>query len=188
VRETKYASPRGWNGDEFPDQKDTHPVSNVSWNDAIAYCDWLSKESGKPYRLPTEAEWEKAARGQNGLIYPWGDKFDRRMANTEESKNYGVTEVDRFSPRGDSPYGCADMAGNIWEWCADWFDPEEYKKHQGNVNDPYVSSKKDTLVLRGGSCIVNKWIACCAFRYMGHSNLANLTGFRVVVSPLKLES
>ena len=71
---------------------------------------------------PPRAEWEKAARGADVRIYPWGDAFDPGKANTAESKIGGTTPVGQYSPQGDSPYGCADMAGNVWEWCRDWFD------------------------------------------------------------------
>jgi formylglycine-generating enzyme required for sulfatase activity len=115
VRDTAYNPPRGWDGDQFPAEKGGHPIVNVSWNDAIVYCKWLSKKSRKQYRLPTESEWEKAARGEIGLVFPWGNEFDIR-ANTREAKIGGTSAVGHFSPQGDSPYGCVDMVGNVWEW------------------------------------------------------------------------
>jgi formylglycine-generating enzyme required for sulfatase activity len=97
-----------------PDQAD-HPVVLVSWHDARAYAEWAGKA------LPTEEEWEKAARGTDGREYPWGDKFDKEKCNTGEPGIGSTTPVGRYSPRGDSPYGCVDMAGNVWEWTAsDW--------------------------------------------------------------------
>ena len=133
VRDAKFKPPNGWDGDQFPAEKGSHPVVNVSWDDAIAYCKWLSEKTNKQYRLPTEAEWEKAARcqGENeSLIYPWGNNFDPNNANTAEAKIGDTSDVGKFSPQGDSPYGCADMIGNVWEWCNDWFDENEYKTVQ----------------------------------------------------------
>ena len=112
----------------FPPDKADHPVVLVSWHDAVAYADWAGKT------LPTEEEWKKAARGTDGRAYPWGNDFDKSKCNTSESGIGGTTPVGRYSPQGDSPYGCADMAGNVWEWTAsDW------------------SSTSKAKVLRGGS-------------------------------------
>jgi formylglycine-generating enzyme required for sulfatase activity len=102
-----------------------HPVVQVSYDDAVAYCHWLTGQlqaSGLPgpetltARLPTEQEWEKAARGIDGRLYPWGDLFDPARCNSEEGGIHTTTPVGRYSPEGDSPYSCADMAGNVWEW------------------------------------------------------------------------
>jgi formylglycine-generating enzyme required for sulfatase activity len=95
--------------------KSDHPVTNVYWDDAVAYCEWLSKRTGRSYRLPTRAEWEKAARGSDGRIYPWGNwPPNEQLCNFK--KNVGdTTPVGRYR-NGASPYGCLDMAGNVWEW------------------------------------------------------------------------
>src|SRR5262249_33065768 len=94
-----------------------HPVVNVSWDDAMAYADWLATVSRQPWRLPTEAEGEKAARGPDGRIYPWGDHWDQTRANTSDGGPGTTTPVGR-NPRGASPYGAQDLAGNVWEWCS----------------------------------------------------------------------
>lgn len=186
VRDAKYNPPRGWDGDQFPAEKGSHPVVNVSWNDANEYCKWLSGKTGKNYRLPTEAEWEKAARGEDGRLYPWGDAFDPKKANTSETKIGDTSDVGKFSPQGDSPYGCADMAGNVWEWCNDWFGENEYKQRQGPaVKDPPGPKDGQFRVLRGGSFFDNFRYARCAFR-LGSLPVSfrNVWGFRVVASPI----
>ncbi len=110
-----WTKPRYWDDSRFnaPDQ----PVVGVSWYEAMAYCRWLSEETGKLYRLPTEVEWEKASRGVDGRAYPWGDVFEAERCNTAASGIHRTTPVGYYSPQGDSPYGVSDLAGNVWEWC-----------------------------------------------------------------------
>jgi len=165
-------------------------VVYVSWNDAQEYCKWLSGKANKAYRLPTEAEWEKAARGdKEGRVVPWGDEFDPAKANTAESKIGATTPVGQFSPQGDSPYGCADMAGNVWEWCADWFDEKEYENRQDGVKDPQGSKGGEYRVLRGGSFYYPRRYTRCAYRIRNFPYyLYRNFGFRVVVSPIFVKS
>ena len=99
-----------WNGPDYP-------VVGVSWFEAVAYCRWLSKQTGIEFRLPSETEWEKAARGPKGLLYPWGDTWDAKRVNSSESGLKRTTLVGSYLT-GASPYGALDMAGNVWEWCA----------------------------------------------------------------------
>jgi formylglycine-generating enzyme required for sulfatase activity len=107
VEETGHEHPAHWRRGTWPEGRHNHPVVQVTWQSAAAYAAWAGK------RLPTEIEWEKAARGRDGRLWPWGNAFDPNKCNTSSS---GTTPVGAYSPRGDSPYGGADMAGNVWEW------------------------------------------------------------------------
>jgi formylglycine-generating enzyme required for sulfatase activity len=173
-------SPQGWDGDQFPQGKDAHPVVNVSWRDAAAYCKWLGEKTGKNYRLPSEAEWEKAARGEDGRIWSWGNEFGEKNANTAEAAIGDTTPVGQFSPQGDSPYGCADMIGNVWEWCHSLHKPYPYKADDGREDETAAGSR----VVRGGSFRNNRRYARCAYRSRDEPDSSIFNGFRVAVSPL----
>ena len=187
VRDANREPPEDWNGAQYSEDKADHPVVNVSWHDAMAYCEWLSQKTGKDYRLPTEAEWEKAARGEYGNIYPWGNEWDAEKCNTAESGIGGTTPVGKYSPDGDSPYGCADMAGNVWEWCADWYAEGEYKRRVDEVvKDPRGPDRGDYRVLRGGSWDFNHRVARVSARELSPPYDRWLDfGFRVVCPPSK---
>jgi serine/threonine-protein kinase len=161
VEETlrKWESPNGMNPGFA-----THPATYVTWHDAIAYCAWLSEKAGEKYRLPTEQEWEKAARGTDGREYPWGNEWEEGLCNTWESGISNTTVVGKYSQEGNSPYGCSDMAGNIWEWTGSWYNEREVCR-----------------VMRGGPWYLNRLIARCAFRGRGAPVLfRDGIGFRVV--------
>jgi formylglycine-generating enzyme required for sulfatase activity len=162
-----------------------HPVVNVSWYDAMEYCKWLNEKlkaeiGDLEIRLPTEAEWEKAARGEFGNEWPWGNEFDAARCNSSEGGKRGTTPVGAYSPQGDSPCGAADMVGNVWEWCHSIFKPYPYKAGDGREQEPGT----DVRVLRGGA-FLNLWNfarAACRLRH-GPGYRDDYLGFRVVVAP-----
>jgi formylglycine-generating enzyme required for sulfatase activity len=166
-----------------PSGKADHPVVGVSWEETDAFCKWASQQTGQTVQLPTEAQWEKAARGADGRIYPWGDVFDHSKANTADGGKGNTTPVGSFSPQGDSPYGITNMAGNVWEWCADWYDKEAYQGRDTNlVRDPIGPTSGTLRVLRGGSFINFTDGARCAYRGWNLPvNRYYYFGFRVVV-------
>jgi formylglycine-generating enzyme required for sulfatase activity len=138
---------------------DEYPVLGVNWDSAVAYTNWLSAKTGKRYRLPTEAEWEKAARGTDERRYPWGNTIDRSLANFVGAQPFDTGRPVGFydgSLRGDlqtksnaSPYGAFDMAGNVMEWCSDWYDRDYYRvSPRKNPKGPATGAYK---VVRGGT-------------------------------------
>jgi formylglycine-generating enzyme required for sulfatase activity len=167
VRATGHRAPFRWKGGQIPSGLEDFPVVFVDFEDAHAYCEWAGG------RLPTELEWEKAARGTDGRIFPWGNQWDgKRCRNFEliagrafarvgewdtASRNWlqvhdpireGPAAVGSY-PAGASPYGCLDMAGNAWEPCADWYDEEAYGRYaKGDLRPPASGTSK---VFRGGS-------------------------------------
>ena len=139
-REPRYWKDSQWNGAE-------QPVVGVSWYEAVAFCQWASEITGREIRLPTEAEWEKAARGTDGREYPWGNEQPNK-----ELCNFGgyegqTTPVGTYSPMGDSPYGCTDMAGNVYDWCVTLYRDYPYEANDGR-ND---LDGEGSRMLRGGS-------------------------------------
>lgn len=155
VRQSAHGPPPHWSGDTFPTGLDNHPVTNVSWQDAQVYASW----SGA--RLPTEAEWEKAARGTDALTYPWGDRFVEGEQCNSGNMVGTTTPVDEF-PAGRSPYGVWDMAGNVYEWCSDYYDEAYYQNSP--ATNPQGPEDGRERVLRGGSFQQTRAALHCSHR------------------------
>ncbi len=137
LKSTRHRLPKGWKAGKYPQGLGDHPVVNVSWEDADFYCRWKKK------RLPTEAEWEKAARGTDARRFAWGSEFDIKLVNAM-GKYEGTTPVGKF-PEGASPYGALDMSGNVMEWTSDW-----YKRYPGSEFDDEEYGEKFKAVRSGG--------------------------------------
>lgn len=192
VEATGREPPRHFQGNHPPPGKGNHPIVNVTWRDAVTYCEWLSGETGLAVRLPSEAEWEKAAgwdeKRQKKLEYPWGDGWDERRCNTEELSIWDTTPVGIF-PHGASPYGCLDMAGNVWEWTISlwgdyWLFGSEFKYpyDPADGRENLEAGDHALRVLRGGSFSRNRYAAGCAVRlWFAPYDRHRFDGFRVCV-------
>ncbi|MBN2390566.1 MAG: SUMF1/EgtB/PvdO family nonheme iron enzyme [Anaerolineae bacterium] len=210
VQARDYHRPEHWPSDGFPEEQADHPVINVTWYDATAYCTWLTEQlsaeecklkvwraehwetiavDGKTcrFQLPSEAEWEKGARGTDGRLYPWGNLWDAKRCNTKESRSVMTTPVDAY-PLGTSPFGVLDVAGNVWEWTrtlwgADILEsPFKYPYNPADGREDIEAGKWTHRVLRGGSFNYGRDAARCASRNRllpDHSNW--YVGFRVAL-------
>lgn len=173
-------------------KKKDHPVVSVSWDDALEYCKWFNqtyqnelKSAGDfVLRLPTEAEWEKAARGTYANEWPWGNEFDPKKCNSSEGKKGGTTPVGAYSALGgDSPYGCADMVGNVWEWTHTLYNNYPYDPKDGREDE----ANRGRRVLRGGSFGSDRGAARCAYRgSLNPGYRDGDVGFRVCVLPHRI--
>jgi formylglycine-generating enzyme required for sulfatase activity len=131
-----WTAPRSW-VKGVSDHRD-YPVSGVSWHEAVAFCAWLADQTGEAIRLPTEQEWQRAAQADTGWAYPYGDVFDKGRCNYNSK---GITPVNQYEGKGDSPFGVVDMSGNVWEWCA--------TDYETGAQDIHLDAHM--RVLRGGS-------------------------------------
>jgi formylglycine-generating enzyme required for sulfatase activity len=176
VAASGHPAPKHWREGQYLPLMETYPVFNVSWYDALAYCRWLSAERGQTYCLPSEAEWEKAARGEDARTYPWGNTFAKEHCNTMEALRGGTTPVNQF-PDGASPYGVMDLIGNVWEWCSTLFRAYPYRADDGRE----ALDDDGWRVLRGGSWLDAEWGARATRRLSGQPDYgSHNTGFRVV--------
>jgi formylglycine-generating enzyme required for sulfatase activity len=175
----KLTAPRYWQDKKWNEAK--QPVVGVSWYEALAFANWLAQTTGTAIRLPREAEWEKGARGEKGLKYPWGDQSPTDELCNFNNKVGKTTPVDRY-PKGASPYGALDMAGNVWEWTATkWL--ENYENYVTLVDNNPEADAGARRVVRGGAWDNFQYNVRAADRpsytpVLGTRNL----GFRVVVS------
>ncbi len=200
---TQHHTPDHWENGKIPRGLESHPVVNITWYDAIAYCRWLTEKMQEVgckirvwrergieelalfptsciVRLPSEAEWEKAARGAMGKReHPWGDTWQEGHCNSIELGVNGTTPVGIF-PEGASPYNCLDMVGNVWEWTRSIYREYSYRADDGREN--LEAADNDARVLRGGAFSNNRYLARCAYRYGNHPNYWYRNyGFRVCV-------
>ena len=175
------AAPYRWDGDEPPPGRLDHPVVLVTHEDASEYCRWVAHETGRPFRLPTEAEWEKAARGGlEGRRYPWGDDIDAAKAaflpHPMMKARTGTCSVRSFPPNG---YGMYDAAGNVWSWVSDWYRPDYYAV--ADNRNPRGPASGSLRLLRGGAWTNDdvKYLRC-AFRHpVPPDTYSYSIGFRV---------
>jgi formylglycine-generating enzyme required for sulfatase activity len=180
VTNAQYAAFAG--ADAVPPGRENHPVVGVSWSEAVAFCRWLRQESGQPFRLPSEAEWEKAARGTDGRTFPWGDAWDESRVSLEVRGLSDVTTtVGTYAPGADSPYCASDVVGNGFEWCSRLYKKYPYRAQDGRED----LSAPGRRVLRSGPYSHAWWdLYRCAVRHSGAAPdvRAKRCGLRVAVS------
>lgn len=163
----------------YTKNKENHPAANVSWTDAQAYCAWLQSITGREYRLPTEAEWEYAARAASTTVYPNGNELISSEANFNNSS--GPARVDKYKP---NRFGIFNMIGNVWEWCSDWYG-EFYYSESPRFN-PQGPSSGQYRVLRGGSWTSTADLCRVSNRFWHNPGfILDGRGFRVAVSTKK---
>ncbi len=184
---------REWDVSKWREKLD-HPVVYASWLTALEYCVWLKKmysvelSADYIFRLPTESEWEKAARGTDERAWPWGNEFDRNKCGSEDNiwiglikvLGSGTTPVGKYSPQGDSPYGIADMASNVWEWTHSLYRAYPYRTGDGRESNDAGGAR----VLRGGSFYdLASGVRTVSRRHLDPGDYHDDTGFRVVLAP-----
>ena len=172
VKAKGHKAPTHWERDEFPPGTAAEPVTHVTWQDAEAYCKWLSEQLGATVRLPTEAEWERAARGDENLKYPWGNAWNERAAASRETK--GRVRPVKSYDENRSPFGAFDMAGNVWEWVSD-----EARDGEGQ---PKLLDGLRQRVIKGGSADEPRAFISATVRFeFPEQQGSGKLGFRYVV-------
>jgi sulfatase modifying factor 1 len=178
------SAPYTWRDGIAPRERYQHPVALVSFNDANAYCAWLAQRLGRAVRLPTEAEWERAARGRLELKrYPWGDDIDSSRANflpdPALKRHRGTRPVGCYPPNG---FDLFDMSGNVWEWVADWYRADAYR--DGELRNPHGPPAGALRILRGGSWVTHdvSQLRCAHRHKVPPDTYAYSIGFRVAYS------
>jgi formylglycine-generating enzyme required for sulfatase activity len=176
-RENQIQQPRYWNDKKW--NASSLPIVGISWYEAVAFCQFACSVTNKEIRLPTEAEWEKGARGSQGFVYPWGNEWRPEYCNYSQRIG-GTTPVGQCSPKGDSPYGCVDMSGNVLEWCLSKYDAYPFRNDDGR----HELKGENQRVLRGGSWLGHRRLSAhAAARYRLHPTYRlNDIGFRAVSS------
>ena len=173
-----------WNNGTPPEGRDEHPVTLIGYEDASAYCSWLASKTGKPVRLPTEAEWEKAARGGlEGRKFPWGDTLDPECAHF--LPHAGLKAERGTAPVGSypaNPFKLHDMAGNVWEWVADWYAANYYSSSQ--YLNPQGPDSGLMRIVRGGAWVNadGRYLRCAYRHKVPPDSYAYSIGFRVAYS------
>lgn len=183
VKATNHRAPAGWKNNEFPEGAADFPVTGVSFSDAEAFCKWLEAKIDLPVRLPTEAEWETAARGRENNKYPWGDDWDAKAAASSETGGK-VSAVKSF-PLNRSPFGAYDMAGNVWEWTQDKVSEADVAANDEQVLAA-LKSGRILRVVKGGSATEKaaQISARARFEIPEQTRVATV-GFRYVVGRRK---
>lgn len=178
VKETGHAAPPVWKSGAFPNGEENFPVTNVSFEDAAAFCAWLENKIGYPVRLPTEAEWELAARGAGGNKYPWGSEWNNQAVISKE--NGGKISAVKSFPLNRSPFGAFDMAGNVWEWTQDKVEKNEKVTDQA-VREALEQGRILRVVKGGSSLIPAQQISAQARYEIPEDTKVPSVGFRYVV-------
>ena len=178
---TQHPAPPTFGGLHWSDQQrhPKHPVVNVSWYDATTYATWLAQLTGQRWRLPTEAEWERAARGTDGHTFPWGNTFAINRCNTAESGNNGPTDVGKYVRLHDASfYKVHDLAGNVWEWTSSLSKPYSDEAHTQSV----AANEPGQRIRRGGSWIEDYTFATTTRRLASNPEISHPTyGFRLAI-------
>lgn len=181
------APQKNWEGYKVAKGKEQYPVAGVSWQDAQRYCRWLSEKTGRNYRLPSEAEWEKAARGMESMrIFPWGDEWQPKRCNADKTQ---ITAKAEFEPQ--TPFGCCDMVGNLREWTSTQWGSQA---NQSDYPYPWQTDGRDTVaedldtesayrICRGGTYLSDRrMLRCSAREWVAPDIRLPSNGFRVVMA------